>query len=85
MIGNRILIASAIHEPITSSDIVITDGNAEEGPFWEKAPWLQDLIKETYRESGRSIMIYIVISIVVLIAAFVFVLWSRMKRNSASR
>jgi len=81
VLDNKILTAPTVNEPITVGRIMIWGGH---GPFWEKVPWLQDLIKDSYRASGRSVMIYVIIALAVSISAFVFILLPRMRRTRHS-
>ncbi len=78
---NKILTAPTIQQPIRGGILTIY---SSQGAFWEKAPWMQGLIKGSYRQSGRSVMTYVIIAAVVLIAVFIFVLVPRMKRNRES-
>jgi hypothetical protein len=77
VLDNKILIAPTVREPISVGKIMIS-GNR--GLFWEKVPWLQDLIKDSYSVSGRSVMIYAIIALAISISAFVFILLPRMRR-----
>jgi hypothetical protein len=78
--NDKILIAPIVQTPISGGRILIS----EHGRFWEKTPWLQDLIKNSYQESGRQRMIFAIIAIVVVIAALLFILISRMKKTRYS-
>jgi hypothetical protein len=84
VLDNRILTAPTVHEPITVGRIMLWSGYGEHGPFWEKVPWLHDLIKDSYRASGRSVMIYVIIALAISISAFVFILLPRMRRTRHS-
>lgn len=54
----------------------------EWGPFLEKVPWLKDLIKESYHSViGRNAWIYVLSSLGIMFATFVFVLFPRMRRK----
>lgn len=81
---NKILTAPTVNAPISGPRIMISGGYGEHGPFWEKAPWLQDLIKDSYRASGRSVMIYVIIALAISISALVFILLPRMRRTRHS-
>ena len=81
---NRILNTPTINAPIGGGKIMISGGSGEKRPFWEKAPWLQNLVKDSYQASGRSLMIYVIIALAMAISAFVFVLLPRIKRTSPS-
>jgi hypothetical protein len=81
---NKILIAPTILEPIAGPKLRVGRGSEGQEPFWKRAPWLQHLIRDSYKESGRSVMVYLAIAIAVLISVFAFVLWSRIKRTSHS-
>ena len=78
---DKILIAPLINESIGGGKFTINGGK---DPFWKEAPWLQDLIKNSYRTSGRSVMSYVLVALAVSIAAFVFILLPRMKRSHQS-
>jgi hypothetical protein len=77
---NMILTAPAINAPVTARSIMISPGSGKQPPFWERAPWLQEIIKESSKSGGRSVMIYVIVVLAVLIAAFAFILMPRMKR-----
>jgi len=81
---NKILNTPTINAPIADPVIIIGSGYDEQGPFWKRASWLQDLIKDSNRARGRSIMIYGIVALVVLLAAFAFVLLPRMRRTRPS-
>lgn len=81
VLDNKILMAPTVREPITVGRVMISSGYGEHNPFWEKVPWLQDLIKDSYRASLRSVMIYVIIALAVSISAFVFILLPRMRRT----
>ena len=81
---NRILTAPTIVQPIASRKITIGNGPGGQGLFWEKAPWLQDLIKDSYKAGGRSVMIYGIIALAVAVFALIFVLLPRMRRTRPS-
>jgi len=76
-LDDRILTAPEIREPVTAGRIII---NGEHGRFWEKTPWLQDLIKDSRTASSRSVKTYVVIALAFLIAAVLFVLFPRIRR-----
>jgi hypothetical protein len=78
---NKILIDPTIRESIGGGKIKIDGGK---DPFWKEAPWLQDLIKDSYRSSWRSVMVYVLVALAVSIAAFIFILLPRMKRSRES-
>jgi SecDF, P1 head subdomain len=78
---NTILTAPTIQQPIRGGMLTIY---SDQGAFWEKAPWMQNLVKGAYRQSGQSVVIYVIIAAAVLIAAFIFVLLPRLKRNRES-
>jgi hypothetical protein len=78
---NKILIAPTIRESIGGGKIKIDGGK---DPFWKEAPWLQDLIKDSYKTSRRSVMVYVIVALAVAISAFVFILLPRMKRSHQS-
>jgi hypothetical protein len=79
VLDNKILIAPTIREPITVGKIMISGGAGPNDPFWEKVPWLQDLIKDSYRTSLRSVLVYVIIALAASISAFVFILLPRMR------
>jgi hypothetical protein len=79
---NKILTAPVINEAIKGRKVVISGGNGEQGRFWERAPWLQELIKDSYQESRHSVMIYVIIALAVSLAAFLFILLPRMRHTS---
>jgi hypothetical protein len=74
---NKILIDPTIRESIGGGKIKIDGGK---DPFWKEAPWLQELITDSYKTSGRSVMTYVIVALAVSFAAFVFILLPRMKR-----
>jgi hypothetical protein len=74
---DKILTAPTIRDSIGGGKIKIDGGK---NPFWKEAPWLQDLIEDSYKTSGRSVMVYFIIALAVSISAFVFILLPRMKR-----
>jgi hypothetical protein len=78
---DKILIAPFINESIRGGKMKIDGGK---DPFWQKAPWLQDLIKDSYKTSGRSVMVYVLVALAVSVAAFVFILLPQMKRSHQS-
>jgi len=78
---NRILTAPTINQAVTGRMLLISGGR---GPFWEKAPWLQDLIKNSQDSSARSILSYVIIALAVSVTALVIVLLPRMRRTSQS-
>jgi hypothetical protein len=77
---NKILSAPTVKAPITGGNAMI-DGAS---PFWEKSPWLQELIKDSHKAGGHSIMIYAIIALAVSIAALVFILLPRLRRTRHS-
>lgn len=84
VLDNKILIAPTVREPITNGKIMITGRYGEHDPFWEKVPWLQDLIKDSYNASSRSILTYVIIASAVSISAVVFILLPRVRRTRHS-
>ena len=78
---DQILTAPTIRESIGGGKIKIDGGK---DPFWLKAPWLQELIKDSYKTSRRSVMVYVMVALAVSFAAFVFILLPRMKRSHPS-
>jgi hypothetical protein len=78
---DKILIAPTINESIGGGKMTINGGK---DPFWKEAPWLKDLINDSYRTSGRSVMVYVLVALAVSIAAFLFILLPRMKRSRQS-
>lgn len=78
---NKILIAPTIRASIGGGKIKI-DG--DKNPFWQEAPWLQKLIKESYETSGHSVMVYVIVALAVSISAFAFILLPRMRRSRHS-
>jgi hypothetical protein len=78
---NKILIAPTIQSPIRGGTLTIYSA---QDSFWERAPWLQNLIKGSYRESSQSVTVYVIIAVAVLISIFIFVLLPRMRRNRES-
>jgi hypothetical protein len=84
VLDNKILIAPTVREPITNGKIMITGRYGEHDPFWEKVPWLQDLIKDSYSASSRSILTYVIIASAVSISAIVFILLPRVRRTRHS-
>jgi hypothetical protein len=84
VLDNKILIAPTVREPITNGKIMITGRYGEHDPFWEKVPWLQDLIKDSYDASSRSILTYVIIASAVSISAIVFILLPRVRRTRHS-
>ena len=78
---DKILTAPTIRESIGGGKIKIDGGK---DPFWKEAPWLKDLIEDSYKTSGRSVMIYVIVALAVSFAAFVFILLPRMKRSHQS-
>jgi hypothetical protein len=81
---NKILIAPTVNMSITNGKIAINGGNGEQGPFWKKAPWLEDLIRSSQKASGRSVIIYAMIALAASLSAFVFVLRPRKNRGLES-
>jgi hypothetical protein len=81
---NEILIAPTINSAITDRRIMITRGSGKQLPFWERAPWLQEIIKESSRAGGRSVMVYVVVAAAAMISAFAFILLPRMKHAHQS-
>jgi hypothetical protein len=75
VLNNKILIAPTINKPITSRQILISSSDR----FWEQAPWLKDLIKDSYHAGGRPVVIYAVIALAILILALISVLLPRIK------
>ena len=69
-LDGTILITSEIREPITAGKITIY---GEHSRFWEKTPWLLDLIQESSRAGRSSVKTYVAIALAFLIAAFFFV------------
>jgi hypothetical protein len=84
VLDNKILIAPTVREPITNGKIMITSRYGEHDPFWEKVPWLQDLIKDSYNANSRSILTYVIIASAVSISAIVFILLPRVRRTRHS-
>ena len=78
---NKILIAPTIQAPIQGGRLTIY---GDPSRFWERAPWLQDLINGSRRAGGRSVVAYVIIAGAVLIVAFTFVLLPRLKRSRES-
>jgi hypothetical protein len=78
---NMILTAPTVHAPITARSIMISPGAGKQNPFWERAPWLQELIKESGKAGGRSVMIYVIVALAALIVTFAFILMPPMKRT----
>jgi hypothetical protein len=78
---NKILIDPTIRASIENGKIKVDGGK---DPFWKDAPWLQDLINDSYKTSGRSVMTYVIIALAVSFAAFVFILLPRMRRSQPS-
>ena len=78
---NKILTTPTIRESIEGGKIKIDGGK---DPFWKEAPWLKDLIKDSYRTSRRSVMVYVIVALAVSISVFVFILLPRMKRSHQS-
>jgi hypothetical protein len=74
---DKILTAPTIRESIGGGKIKLDGGK---DPFWKEAPWLQDLIMDSYKTNGRSVMVYVIVALAVSISAFVFILLPRMKR-----
>jgi hypothetical protein len=81
---NIILTAPMVNAPITSRSITIRRGPGNQNPFWERAPWLQDIIRESSKAGGRSVMIYAIVALAVSVSAFAFILIPRMKRARPS-
>ena len=79
---DKILTAPTIRESIGGGIIKIDGGGKD--PFWREAPWLQALINDSYKTSGRSVMVYVLVALAVSIAGFVFILLPRMKRSHQS-
>jgi hypothetical protein len=73
---NKILTAPTIRESIGDGKIKLDGGK---DPFWRQAPWLKDLIEDSYRASRRSVMVYVIVALAIAISAFVFILLPRMK------
>lgn len=78
---DKILTAPTIRESIRGGKIKIDGGK---DPFWNEAPWLKDLIEHSYKASGRSVMVYVIVALAVSILAFAFILLPRMKRSHQS-
>jgi hypothetical protein len=79
---NKILIDPTIRESIGGGKIKIDGGK---DPFWKEAPWLQDLIiKDSYRTSKHSAIVYVIVALAVLFSALAFILLPRMKRSHPS-
>jgi hypothetical protein len=78
---DKILTAPTIRESI-GGGIIKIDGGKD--PFWKEAPWLKELIEDSYKTSGRSVMVYVIVALAVSILAFVFILLPRMKRSHPS-
>jgi hypothetical protein len=50
------------------------------GPLLEKAPWLKDLVEESYNSNvGRTVYIYVISSLGIILAAFILVFFPRNK------
>jgi hypothetical protein len=73
---NKILTAPTIRESIGGGKIRLDGGK---DPFWRQAPWLQDLIDDSYRASRRSVMVYVFVALAIAISAFFFILLPRIK------
>jgi hypothetical protein len=78
---DTILTAPTIRESIRGGKIKIDGGK---DPFWKEAPWLKDLIEDSYKMSGRSVMVYVIVALAVSILAFVFIILPRMKQPHPS-
>jgi hypothetical protein len=81
---NKILTAPTIHAPIADRRIMISKGSSGQDLFWQKAPWLQDLVKDSNRAGGRSAMIYVAVAAAILISALVFVVLPRRRKTQHS-
>jgi hypothetical protein len=81
---NKILTAPKISAPIADRRILIYTGSDVQEPFWNRAPWLQNLIKESNRSSGRSAMMYGIVAAAALISVLAFVVVPRMRRTGQS-
>ena len=79
---DKILTSPTIRESIGGGKIKIDGGGKD--PFWREAPWLQDLIEDSYKTSGRSVIVYVLVALAVSIAGFVFILLPRIKRSHQS-
>ena len=78
---DKILVAPTIRSSIGGGKIKLDGGLA---PFWREAPWLQNLIEDSYKTSARSVMVYVIVALAVSISAFVFILLPRVKRSHQS-
>ncbi len=81
---NKILTAPTINARISERRLTIYAGRSQQGPFWERAPWLQDLIRGSAIAGSRSILIYVVIALAASISAFIFVVLPRMRKTRES-
>ncbi len=77
----KILTSPTIRESIRGGKIKIDGGR---DPFWNEAPWLKDLIENSYATSRRSVMAYVIAALAVSILAFAFILLPRMKASHPS-
>ncbi len=84
VLDNKILAAPTINAPIRDPKIKLTIFSRRNDLFWEKVPWLQDLVKQSYKSGGRPVMIYMIVTLGIAISAFAFVLVPRLKRTSHS-
>ncbi len=82
VVDNKILTAPTINSPVAGGKIMI--GSKRNDLFWEKIPWLKNLISESYRSSGRPVIIYTIIALGALVSAFAFVLWPRIRKTHPS-
>jgi hypothetical protein len=85
VLNNKILMAPTVRTPITFGEIMTSTGYGENDRFWEKVPWLQDLIKESYGASHRSIMIYAIIASLASMSALIFIVLPRLRHANMDR
>jgi len=78
----KILTAPTINQPITGRNLTLHTVSGE--AFWQKIPWLQDLINESHAAGNRSIIIYVIVALAACLSAFAFVVLPRMKRTRHS-
>ena len=78
VLDNKVLTAPTINMPISGPKITLSTRHNDR--FWEKVPWLYDLVKDTYKSGGRPVMIYAIVALAAAISACAFVLWPRWRR-----